>query len=432
MTGRILALARRGMIPAIVFCGLLVGFGREIMLAYLYGVSEDLEVYRVATGLPTILSDGLAISFISAMLSPIAAARAKDRDHEVALTWSLLLATAIFVAGLFIVGVLTAPLQASLLAPGFTGQQKASTVAGIAMGWPLFLFVGTSLALRSLLSAHGRKWPAASASVIRSGIFVLIVLAATALAPQMSGYRMLILATVCGGAVVLAVHGAALTRDIRGLFSDALRQRPAIGVSPLVLLAAMGWVIVYQASMASQRLIDRAYASTLDQGSLAAMDYGYALVVAGAMLMATSFNILYMPAISRAIHEPGASVLRFRNRIALPIAVAAVIGILASFQAPRIVEAVFGYGAFDAAAASLTAESFGWQVMGLGAMIASLIFAQVLIVAGKIALKLCVLWGLSGMGIASIGISFVAAETFMAVMAGILIILYPTRMGADR
>ena len=439
ITQRLLALARRGLIPALIFCGLVVGFGREILLAYLFGVSEDLEVYRVATSLPTILSDGLAISFISAMLSPITAARAQSRKHEVALTWSLLRATTIFVLSLFLCGVLTAPWQATILAPGFTGEQQARTVAGIAMAWPLFLFVGASLALRSLLSSQGCRWPAASASMIRSGVFVLLVIAAVVCVPGEPDYRALILATVGGGCAVLLIHSFALTKAIKEMLVDAVRFRPVLGPGPLVFLTSMGWVIVYQASMASQRLIDRAYASTLNEGALAAIDYGYALVVAGAMLIATSFNILYMPTISRAVQEPGGSILHFRIQMALPILAAILIGFLASTQAGQIVERVFGYGAFDARAVAITTESFGWQVLGLGSMIASLIFAQILIVLGriryvigivlcKIALKLCVIWGMSGTGIAAIGISFVVAETFMAMAAVSLITMRSSRV----
>lgn len=415
---------RNLLIPFLVAAGLFAGFAREIVLAYLFGTSRELEIFRVAFGLPSIFSDSLAVSFVAILIrlilrgESVRPARALCRA-----VW----ATIAFVVLVFLIGVLTMPWQAQLLAPGMSESEQARlTVAG-RVCWFVFLFVVLSLPMRALMSTRGRIWPGAASQLMRSGGLVLALLALVLI----FGWRDLmapVLASAIGGATVLVLHILALGRRDRRRIAAALSAPPGLGVlSPT--LVAIGVVLVSQFFLSAGRILDRAVASGMGEGMLAGLEYSYALLMACAAVLGTSANLVLAPRLGREIRDTGNLARGHWLHIAVTSAAAVVIGGVLALLAEPIVELVFQRGVFDDSATVLTSGILRIHALGLGPLVLSLLLTQVLLLQGrqqvvllaavmKTAVKALSLWYVfrSDGGVYGIAMTLIWTELAMALL----------------
>ncbi|GEM_PF-1844331 len=423
-------MARKLLIPALVATGLLAGIGREVVLAYLFGTSRDVEIFRVAFGLPSVFSDALAISFVAILMRLILGGErgrpAQSLRHAV---W----ATLTFASVGFLLGVLTMPWQARLLAPGMSPEEQARLVMAGRICWLIFLFVVLSLPMRALMSTRGRVWPGAASQLIRSGGFVIALLAFV----LVLDWRVLMgpsIAAALGGAAVLVVHVIALgARDRRRVAASLAAAAPRLAaLSPT--LSAIGLAMVSQLFLSAGRILDRAVASGMGEGMLAGLEYSYALIMAVAAILATSTNLVLAPRMGRAIRDTGGLACGHVVQIAAIAVAATVIGLILALGAEPITRLVYQRGAFGSSATAITAGVFHLHAFSLGPLVLSLLLTQVLLLHGrqltvlaaagfKITFKLVALWGvLQGSGdIFSVAKTLVWTEIAMSVILAVVV-----------
>lgn len=402
-------------VPALVGLGLAAGLLREVFLAYLFGASREIEVFRVAFGLPSILSEALAVSFVSVLIPVLLA------DPKTASLRRAVWAAGIVGVTVFLLGILTMPLQARILAPGITGADRATLVLSGYLCWGMFLLIIFSLPLRAYMSVERRLWPGASAPLLRSGGFVavltaFIVVGGPRIAPTAAW------AALIAGLGVLLVHIAALGNARRAQIAQALRTLPTrTGISSL--MSALMLVFGTQLLLSGGRIVDRAVASHLPEGTLAAIEYSYALLMATAAVIGTSANILLAPRIGHALRETGRLPERYWKLIAAVAATAAIAGFALAYLASPLVRLVFQRGAFGADDTSLTVRVLQLHGFALGPLVLALLLTQVLILTGgqrwlvptaaiKLAIKLIAIWILlrAGSGLEGVAISLGIAE----------------------
>jgi len=431
---------RAGGVAILLALGVFSGFLREVVLAYFFGVSRDLEIFRIAIALPSILSDGLAISFVSIMIAHLVAAQTGDpvKTSEAATLNRILRASALFVGSVFVLGIVTAPLQISLFAPGFGTEDRKQAIWAMQICWGLFALVGASLALRALLNVNDYFIPGALSPMARSfGIIAGVVAGHALLSEQALDYRVPVISAILGGALVLGVHFFGLTSRLRVLLREGLRAgAQPTETSTRALLGAVYMILIYQLLMSGPRMLDRSFGSTLEPGSMAAIEFSYSLVMVFGTLAAAAFNIVFAPVISRKIAGLDRRIDKLTWVIATITIVAAAIGVLLTSVAMPFVALVFGYGAFDAHATDLTSRVFEWQGLGLGPMVAALICVQILIAfkahalligiaAVKLSLKFVLLRLLAeSYGVAAAGMSYAVVEVAMALMTLFAVAFY--------
>lgn len=414
---------RNLLIPSLVAAGLVAGFAREVVLAYLFGTTRDVEIFRVAFGLPSVLSDSLAISFVAILIRLILDG---EKGRPAQALHRAVWATLVFTCIVFLLGVLTMPWQAKLLAPGMDTDDQARLVLAGRICWFTFLFVVLSLPMRALMGTRGRVWPGAASQLMRSGGFVLALLTFVLVA----GWRDLIapaLAAALGGAVVLGVHFLALGARDRRRVRESLAAAPRLDtLSPT--LSAIALVMLSQLLLSAGRLLDRAVASGMGEGTLAGLEYSYALIMAAAAILATSTNLILAPRMGRAIRDTGGLARGHVVQIATITVAAAMIGLMLSLWAEPVTQLVYQRGAFDGNATALTAGIFGQHALSLGPLVLALLLTQVLLLYGrqlavlaaagfKVAFKLIALWWvLEGNGdIYSVAQTLVWTEIAMSV-----------------
>jgi peptidoglycan biosynthesis protein MviN/MurJ (putative lipid II flippase) len=429
---------RNLLIPTFVAAGLFAGFAREILLAYLYGTSREVEIFRVAFGLPSVLSDSLAVSFVAILIRLIL--NGETRKPAQALRRAVWAAT-LFAGGMFVVGVATMPWQARLLAPGMSVDDQTRLVVAGRICWITFLCVILSLPMRALMSTRGRIWPGAASQLMRSGAFVLAFLMFVFVADWRDTLAPSIAAAI-GGATVLIVHGVALgRRDRRRIVSSQLTKPRIAELYPT--LVAVGVVMVTQLFLSAGRLMDRAAATGLGDGMLAGLEYSYALLMAVAAILGTSANLVLAPRIGRSIRDTGAPARSHWNFMLIIMGATVVMSVGLAQIAGFIVPLVYQYGAFDAEDAALTSSIFRIHILGLGPLVLALLLTQVLLLQGrqgvvfvaaliKTAIKVLALWSVlrSGGGVTDIAITLIWTETAMACsLAAILV--YITRQSSN-
>lgn len=406
---------------ALSFLGLIAGFSREIVAASLFGISIELEIFRIAFGLPSVLADSAAVSLVSLMVPYLVrGAPAVDAQRYKSLKLTMLVAG----IGVALAGVLTMPLQARLLAPGYVGEARADLVLIGRICWISSLAVILSLPMRGLMSAEGSVWPGAALQLMRSAGFVAALLLALALGadPLWS----LAVGAVGAGLVTLFVHVAAVRLRGARMISNDTEGGAGLDAG---FAAAVTSVLLSQILLAGGRLIDRAVASSFDQGAVAALEFSYGLLMASAALFGTTASLFVAPHVTNALRAGRGVPPVMLYRVAIGLVGTLAVGLALAAGATPIVSAVFGYGTFGAEAVAETAGFFRLHSLGLMPVVAALVLMQFVLVlgghrvilgiaAGKLGIKVLTLVALmaAGMGRDALALSLILSESLAALM----------------
>lgn len=411
--------SRALVIPILISLGLGAGLFREVYLAYLFGTSREIEIFRVAFGLPSILSESLAVSFVSVLITALLADSKNDRLKQA--TW----AGTIVAVAVFIIGFATMPLQASILAPGIVGDNRETLIIAGKICWGMTLFSILALPMRANMSLKHRLWPGASTALFRSGGFIAVLAILVSTGIQADAVTAACAALAAGFAVYF-MHLMAQGNSDRSSYIKTFMSGPDINdLKPL--FAALTLVFVTQLLLSGGRVIDRAVSSQLADGTLAAIEYSYAIMMAIASLAGTSANIVLAPRIGKLIKSAGYLPCHYWKLIIGIVVVATFGGLMLAASANLVVSLIFEHGAFHSSDTEITARALRIHALALGPLVLSLILTQTLILSNgqrwlvplatlKLTVKIIALWLLlrAGYGLEGIAISFGIAEVAMA------------------
>jgi len=307
----------------------------------------------------------------------------------------------------------------------------------MALGWLMFLLVGITFTPRAVLNEQRRYLSGAITPFLRAAAFVVIMLLllwfGTSSSQPMLASWVLISAALLSSLPVIVVHWIAYAR--RDKKHNELSQKRAKNYSFVWKIWWMLTVVLgYQILVSGGRLIDRAFASFLETGTVAAVEYSYSLTSAVAALATSAASIVLVPELRRvgffAERRPSRPFLL----LAVLIIVCGIAGIISSAFSELLISWVYGRGAFDASAIDTTAKVFQWQSISLLAVAIGLITSQFLIASGKTSalmwlalLKLIikaamVALTLKPMGVASLGVSYAISEAVFAMLASYVVI----------
>lgn len=413
-------------VPMLVGCGIALGFLRELLIAYFFGTSDAVEVFRVASGLPMVLGDTLVLSF-----STVLVRRLVNPGGD----WVTIKRAAAAVSYVtFVLGVLTMPVQAYLLAPGADLETYYKiTIAGV-FCWTFFLVVSLTAPFRAALISDNIKWPMASAVSVRNAGFIVFFLFLVA-APQTNAIVVLVAAAVLSYIALFYFLRAASTKCIakyaNGLTASSPRAVKSLARGISISVVGVG---LAQVGFSFGRLYDRGAASYFPSGTLAAMDYSYSITLAIASFCATTINVVYLPRFARRYSASSLVSTRPLITVSLFALVATLVAVIVAQFSDLLVSLVYERGAFTDEDVSTTSEIFRWQILGVGAVVVRLVLAQFFILRGmesslaKCALSLFPLKVISAYfvfhlvdGVAAIGIAFAVHELLGA---GLLIGVY--------
>ncbi len=353
-------IASTSLLVALLTASRVLGFIREQVLASVFGAGSLMDAYVLALTITAFAFTAVSTVVSSAFLPMYGAMKARGEKAEAAQfarsVFALTLAMCIVIS---VVGMALAPVLVRLFAPGFEPgvAQTASRLA--ATLFPAMAVTTITALTAASLNAHGVFGLPATSALVQN-VFTIVAILLLARYFSIWGVAVgIVIGTVAG--LGIQVPALRKTQVLAGraydFAGDAIRK-----------MLALSWPILLT-SVVSQvyAIVEKALASGLDEGSLAALNYAFKVsnlpvtVIAGAIctVMFPRLSDLHGKAdrngISEALARSAVAILA----VLMPAAVA-----FGSLSGP-IVRVVYQRGAFGEAAVQTTATIlvfYAWAI----------------------------------------------------------------------
>lgn len=340
--------------------GKLIGFFREQVIASQFGATGLTDAYVAAYTVPQMLSGliggTIGTAFLPAFMSLMAGEDRREGWGLLTVTFRL---TLVLLVAVSLLAFVAAPPVVSLLVPNFGAEQKALTVQMLRIMLPGVAFMGLSSLLVSMLNSFKQfAGPALGPLVMNVGIIGLAITLA-----DRWGVVGLAWATLGGSALQFVFLGWQVKRRRVSFSIKARRGHPGLRqvlflAGPMVVGALFGQLYLF---------VDKGFASGLEAGSIAALNYALKLtqLPVGIFVMALATAIYptlaeYAGQNDRAgVAKAVGSGVRLLSLVMVPAAVGLIV-----LRVP-IVRLAFERGSFDGQATLQTATALAHYAIGL-------------------------------------------------------------------
>lgn len=330
-----------------------LGLGRELVIADLFGASGYVSVFRVASSLVLVLYDFLVGGLISAALVPTFSDYVDRKPEFWRIVSTVLSVIAFFLALAVLLLELFAEPLFTLLGAGYDAELRAVGVQMIRWILPAVFFLGVAGVLSGILfSLKQFTLPAFITAAFNAGIIVCALL----LTPTFGIYSVVI------GVVVGAA--AQVVLQLFGLRKSALRlsldfKHPALKQILFLYLPVLFGLSVMLVGV----VIDRNLASRTGAQSLAWMQAATYLVQLPLGLVATAISFAILPTLARAIAPTEfRHTLAFGLKLTLLLILPCVVTMFV--LATPIVTLLYQHGAFTANDTTETARALQIYLFG--------------------------------------------------------------------
>lgn len=280
-------------ITIITLCSKLLGFSREIILAYFYGTSYIVDAYLMATAIPVILFGW--INTISVAYVPIYTQIKINSGKEKSDRFTTSIITIVNIISLFcvVIGVLFSKQIVSLMAPGFTGETYTLTFHFLKVYMWSIVVTSMIQVLISYLNCNNKFFQSSISALALSSIQMIFIFISGITNEQILIYGVLI--SNIAQYLVLYIFSA----------KDGLKHNFIIERIPELkkVFILVGPMFISSMIMQINTFIDKIFASRLVEGSIAALNYS--AIIRGFIYYIFSIAIITMiyPILSQYISE---------------------------------------------------------------------------------------------------------------------------------
>ncbi len=364
-------------VMAATLASTVLGFVREVLNARYFGATGGMDAFLAAAVVPTILFgvfNGALVSGLVPIFSEYFATGAEDAAWRLASTLVIGLAVVLTVAAG--VGAWLAPIYVPWIAR-FDGVRLHEAV--VMTQWLMPTIVATSIAgvIAALLNAYHRfTWTALQGAAAN----VLTVVLVVALFPQY-GIGALVVGTLAGAYAQLVVQLPAFI----GLRCFHIAFEPAHpGVQRL--LAVLAPIALGSTAGQAALFFDRYFASALNVGSIAGMNYAVKLVGLPQQIFVTAIATVIFPVFAAQFASKNRAAMRRSIATGLKmvifLTVPSAIGLC--ILAQPIVQTLFERGAFTPEATALCSALLPYAACGLVALAANVVLTRYLFASGNV------------------------------------------------
>ncbi len=345
------------LVTAIILVVKGLGFVEKLLLAYLFGTGIEVDAYLVAYNLPfsafVVLREVVRASFVPTLMRTWRSSM-QDGWRLFSITGTLLL---VLLLGATVAGVLAASPLVSLMAPGFTGEQRALAVRLTRLVMPALLPLGLSTLTMATLHAQKRfNLPALGEASFRGGPLIFLA--------GVGSIQATAVGVVVGALGKLVIETLGLRRYLRQVrLALDLSFPPVRTVGRLAapLLAGLFF------SLFVGPLVENAFASRVGVGGVSALAYARKIVETLSAILPYTLGLVLLPFSAemaagrdeQALARTLTGAVRALTLIFLP----ATVGLL-MLREP-FVQLLFERGAFTAASTQLTAGALLFYAFAL-------------------------------------------------------------------
>jgi putative peptidoglycan lipid II flippase len=336
-----------------------IGLARESVISGYFGASGELDAFRLAARVPTMIYDLLVGGMLSAALVPVFTEYSRpERRGELAKVASAVFSLFALAASLIIVLLVAFAVPLAGLLSDFEDPALQQVLANcLRVIAPAVLLFGVTGGVTGLLFALRRfSYTAMSGAVFNLGIVVL-----TPMLARRIGIYVLPLGIVAGSLMQLAVTGSGL-RDVRIHFSTAWGHPAVRRIGRLYVPIALGLVVTQ-----FQIIVDGRWASATGEQSVSWMGFATTLIQLPLGLVPVAVSLAALPSLSQFAVEQdwdGFRAIFGRGlRMVVILIVPATVGLWV--LAEPVIRLLFQHGHFSSEDTLMTARALRFYLVGL-------------------------------------------------------------------
>lgn len=357
----------------------LIGYATQLALAYLFGATGQTDAYIAASTIPTLLTTvflgALRFTFIPSFIEQTHHAENEDWAWETASS-VIGLSSGLFIIIAFI-GIAISPQLIEITNPGFldNSEQLFLTADLLRILWVSVIFSGTSAMFSSIWLANENFFFPTLATIVNSSVILVTTLALG----RTIGIYSIAFGTLIGGIIkFILLSGPLIVRKrIRLLafhlyFSEEVKKVYKLMI-PLVLGA-----LVYKSSP----LVERFYASSLGEGSISYLGYGFKLISMITLFLSSGITTVLLPRISRywASNDDSATSAQLLQTLRIYALISFPVIAIVLLSSHTIAKIFLGYGQFNNVAIintskAMAAYSFSIFALGAGGIATNILYA---------------------------------------------------------
>jgi putative peptidoglycan lipid II flippase len=300
------------MVAAGILLSRILGLVRNRVFAHYLGTSDAADAFNAAFKIPNFLQNlfgegVLSASFIPVYARLLARDQREDAQRVAGAVFSLLvLATSILV----LVGVLVTPALIALIAPGFDGAKRDTTIRLVRILFPGAGILVLSAWCLGVLNSHRRFFLSYTAPVLWN---LAIIATLIGFGRRVHGYQLAEYAawgSVAGSLLQFGVQLPVVLRLLQRLMLRLDRSSQAVRT----VIRNFVPVFIGRGVVQISAYVDTVLASFLPTGAVAALAYAQVLYTLPVSLFGMSVSAAELPAMSSAVGEESelAAVLRSR------------------------------------------------------------------------------------------------------------------------
>ncbi|PKR77788.1 murein biosynthesis integral membrane protein MurJ [Halalkalibacillus sediminis] len=356
MTGKPLFLKSFSAMALFIILSKILGFAREALIANYLGTSSVADIFYIALIIPT-LSFTLIGTVINGRLLPIYIDKTKDSSHKQLLsklTGFFFSLSSIIVLLLI---VFSLPLI-QLVAPGFNQTEKETASFIVAILAPNILFM-TGISLSTLVFHANEKFASPAFGLVINNLSVIcfIILGF----PHLGYY-----------AFPFAILLGVLNQMVFQLAFSPIESKsylPTINMDAFKLVAKLlkpSYPIIIAALLIQlNMIIDRMVASTLDPGSVSALNYSYRLLWLPLSIVMIPISTIFFPKLAKNRMANALYKKLIKVGVKLIVLLSIPTSIFLLIEATPLVTLIYERGSFDTDATTLTSKALFYYAFGI-------------------------------------------------------------------
>lgn len=343
----------------IILTSKITGFFRDIVLAQTFGAGKITDAYLTALNIPVVLFDGISAALGTTFIPIYFKIKSSKGQDEVNKFTSNILNIVIIISFVFVLlGIIFAPYIVKIFAVGFKGDVFDLTVSYSKILIFSMIFIAINGLISSYLVASGNVY-ISGAITIPFNIFVIvsIIFAATT-----ESYAM-----VYG---TLIAYIAQLLFQIPLLIKKGYKHKLTINLKDENIKQILFLVIpVFLGSYINQinAVVNRTLASTLDSGSITALNYANKLNMFAVGVIAVAISTIMYPILSKLASEGNKKLFKrnLSKSINMIVIIMLPIMVIMTTFSNEIVKILFEEGSFNSHDTYLTSTALFFYSIGI-------------------------------------------------------------------
>lgn len=343
----------------IILTSKITGFFRDIVLAQTFGAGEITDAYLTALNIPVVLFDGISAALGTTFIPIYFKIKSSKGQEEVNKFTSNILNIVIIISLIFVLlGVIFAPYIVKIFAVGFKGDVFDLTVNYSKILIFSMVFIAINGLVSSYLVASGNVY-ISGAITIPFNIFVIIAI---------------IFASVTESYVM--VYGTLIAYIVQLLFQLPLlikkgyKHRLTVNLRDENIRQILFLVIpVFIGSYINQinAVVNRTLASTLDSGSITALNYANKLNMFAVGVIAVAISTIMYPILSKLASEGNKKLFKINisKSINMIVIIMLPIMVVMTTFSTEIVKVLFEEGSFNSHDTYLTSTALFFYSIGI-------------------------------------------------------------------